>query len=241
MQLGAQHSQNLEAWFVHIPGLKVVAASNPYNAKGLLKTAIRDDNPVIFLEHELLYTMKGEVPDEEYTIPIGKADVKRQGSDVTILSYLRMAHISMNAAESLEKEGIHAEVIDLQSLRPLDLETCVNSLKKTHHLVVVEEDWPKCGMGAEIIASLQEVAFDYLDAPMLRVTAEDVPMPYSKNLERSMIPDESKVIKAVRRVMARYSPEEMQVQRAQAEQRAYQPEQEEEEEEEEQARFQGTE
>jgi pyruvate dehydrogenase E1 component beta subunit len=203
MQLGAQHSQNLESWFVHIPGLKVVTASNPYNAKGLLKSSIRDNNPVIFLEHELLYTLRGEVPDEEYTIPIGMADVKREGRDITIISYLRMANISMTAAASLEKEGIQAEVIDLQSLRPLDVETIVGSVKKTHRAIVVEEDYRFCGIGAEVVSILQEQAFDYLDAPMLRLTLEDVPMPYSKNLERSAIPDEAKVINTVRQVLGK--------------------------------------
>lgn len=197
MQLGAQHSQNLESWFMHVPGLKVIAASTPYDAKGLLKSAIRDDNPVIFLEHELLYTMKGEVPEEEYTIPIGKADIKREGKDVTIITYLRMLSVALSAANALSAEGIDAEVIDLRSLRPLDIDTLTESLRKTHRAVVVEEDWPTCGAGAEVIARLQETAFDYFDSPIYRVTLEDVPMPYSKNLERSAIPDEAKIINAV--------------------------------------------
>ncbi len=198
MQLGAQHSQNLESWFMHVPGLKVVAAASPYDAKGLLKSAIRDENPVIFLEHELLYTVKGEVPEEEYTIPIGVADVKREGKDVTIITYLRTTQIALSAANTLSAEGIEAEVIDLRSLRPLDVDTLTESVKKTHRAVIVEEDWPTCGAGAEIMARLQETAFDYFDAPIFRVTSEDVPMPYSKNLERSALPDEAKVINAVR-------------------------------------------
>lgn len=203
MQLGAQHSQNLESWFMHVPGLKVVAAGTPYDAKGLLKSAIRDDNPVIFLEHELLYTTKGEVPDEDYTIPLGKADVKREGRDITIITYLRMVAVSLAAANALAAEGIDAEVIDLRTLRPMDTEALIKSLKKTHHAVVVEEDWPTCGAGSEIIAQLQEMAFDYLDAPILRVASEDVPMPYSKNLERSALPDETKVAEAVRKTLGR--------------------------------------
>jgi len=204
MQLGAQHSQNLESWFVHIPGLKVVAPGTPYDAKGLLKSAIRDDNPVIFLEHELLYSMRGEVPEEEYLIPLGQADIKREGTRVTLISYLRMLHVCLRAAENLAKEGIEAEVLDLRTLRPLDVETLVRSLQKTHHAVIVEEDWRMCGMGAEVAAQLMEHAFDFLDAPVERVTAEDVPMPYAKNLERAALPDEQKVMAAVRRVLGRY-------------------------------------
>jgi len=197
MQLGAQHSQNLESWFMHVPGLKVVAAATPYDAKGLLKSAIRDDSPVIFFEHELLYTVKGEVPEEEYTIPIGAADVKREGRDVTIITYLRMVSVALAAANALSAEGIEAEVIDLRTLRPLDIDTLTESIRKTHRAVVVEEDWPMCGAGAEVMARLQETAFDYFDAPIYRVTSEDVPMPYSKSLERAALPDEAKVINAV--------------------------------------------
>ncbi|MBI2843452.1 MAG: pyruvate dehydrogenase complex E1 component subunit beta [Armatimonadetes bacterium] len=208
MQLGAQHSQNLESWFMHVPGLKVVAAATPYDAKGLLKSAIRDDNPVIFLEHELLYTMKGEVPEEEYTVPLEKADIKREGKSVTIITYLRMVAVSLAAANALASEGIEAEVIDLRTLRPMDIDTLTESVRKTHRAIVVEEDWPTCGAGAEIMARLQETAFDYFDAPIIRVTSEDVPMPYSKNLERSALPDEQKVIDAVHCVLGhecRYS------------------------------------
>lgn len=203
MQLGAQHSQNLESWFMHVPGLKVVAAGTPYDAKGLLKSAIRDDNPVIFIEHELLYTTKGEVPEDDYTVPLGQADVKREGRDVTIITYLRMVGVSLAAANALAAEGIEAEVIDLRSLRPMDVDTITESLRKTHRAVVVEEDWPVCGTGAEVIARLQETAFDYFDAPIVRVTLADTPMPYSRNLERSALPDEQKVIEAVHRVLGR--------------------------------------
>jgi pyruvate dehydrogenase E1 component beta subunit len=203
MQLGAQHSQNLESWFMHVPGLKVVAAATPYDGKGLLKSSIRDDNPVIFLEHELLYSTKGEVPEEDYTIPLGVADIKREGRDVTIVTYLRMVGVSLSAANALSAEGIEAEVIDLRTLRPMDTDTLTGSLRKTHRAVVVEEDWPTCGTGSEVIARLQETAFDYLDAPIIRVASEDVPMPYSKNLERSALPDEQKVIAAVHRALGR--------------------------------------
>lgn len=203
MQLGAQHSQNLESWFMHIPGLKVVAAGTPYDAKGLLKSAIRDDNPVIFLEHELLYTTKGEVPDEEYTVPLGVADIKREGRDVTIITYLRMVSVSLAAANALAAEGIEAEIIDLRTLRPMDIDTLTESLRKTHRAVIVEEDWPTCGAGAEMISRLQETAFDYFDSPIVRVTLADTPMPYSKNLERSAIPDKRKIIDAVHKVLGR--------------------------------------
>lgn len=201
MQLGAQHSQSLEAWFVHVPGLKVVTPANAYDAKGLLKSAIRDNNPVVFLEHELLYGARGEVPEDDYTIPLGVADVKRTGTDVTIVSYSRMVTVSLNAAVTLESQGISAEVIDLRTLKPMDIETVVESLKKTHHLIMVEEDHSPCGTGAEVVAQLQELAFDYLDAPMLRVAAKDVPMPYAKNLELSALPNKQSVIDAVLRTL----------------------------------------
>lgn len=197
MQLGAQHSQNLEAWFTHIPGLKVVTASTPYDAKGLLKSAVRDDNPVIFLEHELLYTLRGEVPEEDYTIPIGRADIKRPGTDVTIVTYLRMVHESLKAAEVLADQGISAEVVDLRTLRPMDVQTIVQSVKKTKHAVIVEEDWPQCGIGAQVVDQLQLHAFDYLDSPIMRVTLADNPMPYSRELELSALPNADKVIAAV--------------------------------------------
>ena len=201
MQLGAQHSQHLESWFAHVPGLKVVAPGTPYDAKGLLKSSIRDDNPVIFVENQLLYTSKGEVPEEDYTVPIGKAEVKREGSDVTIVAYLRMVGIALKAAEMLLQEGVEAEVVDLRSLRPLDVETVLESVRKTHRAVVVEEDWPQYGVGAQVVDQIQFGAFDYLDAPILRVASADTPMPYSRELELSALPDERKVAGAVKSVL----------------------------------------
>lgn len=201
MQLGAQHSQHFEAWFAHVPGLKVVGPGTPHDAKGLLKTAIRDENPVMFIENQLLYTAKGEVPDEEYTIPIGKADVKREGSDITLISYLRTVGMSLKAAEMLQEEDISAEVVDLRTLRPMDVPAVVDSVKKTGHAVVVEEDWPYFGIGAQVVDFIQRYAFDYLDAPILRVTSEDVPMPYSRELELAALPDENKIVATVRQVM----------------------------------------
>jgi len=203
MQLGAQHSQSFESWFGYIPGLKVVSVSNPYDAKGLLKSAIRDDNPVIFLEHELLYSTKGEVPENDYTIPIGKADIKRQGKDITLISYSKMVSDCLGAASQLEKDGINSEVIDLRSLRPLDVDMIIESVKKTHHAVVVEEDWPLYGIGAQIAATIQEHAFDHLDAPVTRVTQADVPMPYSAELELSALPNKAQIIERVKAVMNR--------------------------------------
>lgn len=203
MQLGAQHSQLLEVWFAHIPGLIVVAPGTPKDAKGLLKASIRNDNPVIFIEHQLLYTTKGEVPDEEYVTPIGEAEVKREGSDVTILTYLRMVGVSLKAADQLEEEGISVEVVDLRTLRPLDLEAIVKSVKKTHRVVVVEENWPQYGIGAQLVDQVQYHAFDFLDAPVLRVTMEDVPSPYSRELEMSALPDEHKVVAAVKKIIGR--------------------------------------
>ncbi len=198
MQLGAQHSQQFEAWFAHIPGLKVAGPSTPYDAKGMLKSAIRDDNPVIFLENQLLYTTKGEVDESEYTIPLGAADIKREGTDVTIIAYLRTVPMALKAAEALEKDGINAEVVDLRTIRPMDIETIVNSVRKTHHVVVAEEDWPQMGVGAQVVDNLQFNAFDYLDAPIYRVTAEDVPMPYNHDLEQSALPDDKKIYDAVK-------------------------------------------
>ncbi len=202
MQLGAQHSQHLEAWFAHVPGLKVVAPSTPYDAKGLLKSAIRDDNPVVFIENQLLYTTKGEVPEEDYTVPIGKAHVRRDGSDVTLIAYLRMVGVALKAADTLVAEGISAEVLDLRTLRPMDVKTVVESVKKTHRVVVVEEDWPYFGIGAQVVDFIQRYAFDFLDAPVLRVSSEDSPMPYSRDLELSALPDEGKVVAAVRHVLS---------------------------------------
>ncbi len=201
LQLSAQHSQAWESWLAHIPGLKVVAPGTPYDAKGLLKSAIRDDNPVMVLEGEMLYNVKGEVPAGDYTIPLGKAQVKREGDHVSIISYGKMINVAQQAAELLAKDGIRAEVIDLLTLRPLDTETIVASVKKTNRVVVVEEGWEICGMGAQIVDYVQRDCFDYLDAPVLRVHQVDVPMPYAKNLERAAKPDAQKTVAAVRQVL----------------------------------------
>lgn len=201
LQLSAQHSQAWESWLAHIPGLKVVAPGTPYDAKGLLKSAIRDDNPVMVLEGEMLYNVKGEVPDGDYTIPLGKAQVKREGDHVSIISYGKMINVANQAADLLAKDGIRAEVIDLLTLRPLDTATIIESVKKTNRAVVVEEGWEVCGMGAQIVDYVQRDCFDYLDAPVLRVHQVDVPMPYAKNLERAAKPDAQKTIAAVRKVL----------------------------------------
>ncbi len=202
-QLAAQHSQALEAWYCHVPGLKVVMPSTPADAKGLLKSAIRDDNPVVFIESEVLYGLKGEVPEGEYTVPIGVAEIKRPGNDVTIIAHSKMVHVAMEAAKDLEAEGLDAEVIDPRTLRPLDAETLVNSVKKTNRAVIVEEGWPFCGVGAQMVDIIQEQAFDYLDAPILRVTGTDVPTPYNKSLEHLAFPDKQRVVEAVRRATYR--------------------------------------
>ncbi len=202
LQLGAQHSQAFDSWFAHIPGLKVVAPATPHDAKGLLKTAIRDDNPVVFLEGEMLYNAKGEVPEDEYTIPLGLADVKREGNDVTLVCYSKTVPVALKAADQLRRHhDLEAEVVDLRTLRPLDVETIVASVRKTNRCVVVEEGWPFCGIGAQVVDDLQRDAFDYLDAPLLRVTQSDVPMPYNKHLEREAKPSPDQVIAAVRRVV----------------------------------------
>jgi pyruvate dehydrogenase E1 component beta subunit len=183
-QLSATHSQSLEVWFAYIPGLKVVAPATPADAKGLLRTAIRDNNPVIFLENLALYNTKGEVPDGDYTIPFGKANVSKEGSDLTVISYSRMSTIALEVARRLEQEQkLSVEVVDVRSLRPLDTETIVNSVKKTNRAIIFEEDWRSYGIGAEIAATIQEEAFDYLDAPVKRVASVEVPLPYSKPLE----------------------------------------------------------
>ncbi len=203
-QLAAQHSQSLEAWFSHVPGLKVIAPATPRDAKGLLKSAIRDQNPVMFIEAQLLYATKGEVPEGEYTIPIGQAEVKRQGRDVTIVAYSKMLLLALEAAEELARDRDHridAEVVDPRTLKPLDLDTIVSSVKKTGRLVIVEEGWRFAGMGAQIAESVYREAFDFLDAPIVRVTGEDVPMPYSRPLEDAAIPDQARVRAAVRQVM----------------------------------------
>lgn len=199
--LGAHHSQSLESWLIHIPGIKVVMPSTPYDAKGLLKSSIREDNPVVFIEHKLLYNTKGNVPEEEYTLPIGVADVKKEGKDATILTYSRMTLFSLQAAEELEKEGISVEVVDLRTLLPMDVETMVNSVKKTNRVVIVEEDCKTGGTGAEIGMKIMENAFDYLDAPIIRVAGADVPMPKSPVLEKLAIPDVERIKEGVKEVL----------------------------------------
>ena len=202
-QLAAQHSQALEAWFCHVPGLKVVAPSTPADAKGLLKTSIRDNSPVVFIESEVLYGTKGEVPEDEHLISLGTADIKRPGRDVTVIAHSKMVFVALEAAAELEKEGVDVEVLDPRTLRPLDTEAIINSVKKTNRVVIVEEGWPYCGVGAQFVDLIQYKAFDYLDAPVLRVTCADVPMPYAKNLEHLAIPDTHRVKDAVNRVLYR--------------------------------------
>jgi pyruvate dehydrogenase E1 component beta subunit len=202
-QLGAQHSQSLEAWFCHVPGLKVVAPATPHDAKGLLKSAVRDENPVIFIEGQLLYPVKGEVGEGDYTIPLGVAEVKRAGTDITIIAYSKMLHRALEAADILSREGIQAEVVDPRTLRPLDLDTLAASVKKTGKAVIVEEGWPFAGLGAQIAESLYGRVFDYLDGPIVRVTGRDVPMPYAKNLEDAAVPDARRVVEAVHQVLNR--------------------------------------
>lgn len=199
--LSSQHSQAFENWFANCPGLKVVVPSNPYDAKGLLKSAIRDNDPVVFMESEQMYGDKAEVPEEEYLIPIGLADVKKQGSDVTIVSFGKIFKVAMAAALELEKEGISAEVIDLRTVRPIDYATVIASVKKTNRLVIVEEAWPLASISSEISFKVQRDAFDYLDAPILRVTTADTPLPYAPTLIEASLPNTAKVIKAVKEVM----------------------------------------
>ncbi|RNI22465.1 pyruvate dehydrogenase complex E1 component subunit beta [Rufibacter latericius] len=198
--LSSQHSQNFENWFANTPGLKVVVPSNPYDAKGLLKSAIRDNDPVIFMESELMYGDKGEVPEEEYLIPIGVADIKRPGKDVTIVSFGKMVKLVLQAAEELAKDGVDAEVIDLRSVRPIDYKAIIESVKKTNRLVVVEEAWPLASISSEIAFHVQHNAFDYLDAPVKRVTARDVPLPYAPTLIEASLPNVQRVIQAVKDV-----------------------------------------
>ncbi|MRX47761.1 pyruvate dehydrogenase complex E1 component subunit beta [Pedobacter puniceum] len=201
-QLGAQHSQNFENWFANCPGLKVVVPSNPYDAKGLLKSSILDPDPVIYMESELMYGDKGEVPEEEYYIEIGKAKVTREGSDVTIVSFGKMMSRAVQpAVEALEKEGINVEVIDLRTVRPIDFETILTSVKKTNRLVVVEEAWPLASISSEIAFHVQKNAFDYLDAPVLRITCADVPLPYAPTLIAASLPNAERIVKAVKEVM----------------------------------------
>jgi pyruvate dehydrogenase E1 component beta subunit len=200
-QVSSQHSQAMESWYAYFPGVKVVMPSTPADAKGLLKSAIRDDDPVIFLEQERMYGNKGEVPDDEdFTIPLGVADVKREGTDATIVARSLMVPVALKAAEELEKQGVSCEVVDPRTIRPLDIETIVNSVKKTNRVVIAEESHPFCGVGAEIAAEIQVRAFDFLDAPIHRVSGADVPMPYAKNLEKLAIPDVEQIVKAVRAV-----------------------------------------
>jgi pyruvate/2-oxoglutarate/acetoin dehydrogenase E1 component len=194
----AQHSQSLESWFMHVPGLKVVLPGTPYDAKGLLKAAIRDNNPVIFIEHKAIYNTKGPVPEGEYFVPLGKADVKREGKDVTIITYSRMLHVSLAAAETLAKDGIQVEVVDLRSLVPLDEETIFASVRKTGRVIIVEEDCRTAGTGAEVLSRIVEGCFDYLDAPIVRVAGLDTPIAYNRVLERASVPNEAAVVKAVR-------------------------------------------
>ena len=197
----AQHSQSLEAWFVHVPGLTVVVPSSPYDVKGLIKSAIRDENPVLFFEHIYLYDKKGPVPNEGYTIPIGKAEVKRTGTDLTIIAYSRMVDIALATANKLQKEGVSIEVVDLRTLKPLDKETIFNSVKKTGRVVLLQEACKMCGMAAEISASISEEAFEFLKAPIKRVTAIDTPVPFAPVLERFYLPDEQDALKSVREVL----------------------------------------
>jgi pyruvate dehydrogenase E1 component beta subunit len=199
--LAAQHSQAFESWYAHIPGLKVVAPATPADAKGLLKSAIRDNNPVLVLEGEMLYNRKGDVPDGEHLVPIGKADIKREGSDVTIVCHSKTVETALKASDRLKSElGLEAEVVDLRSIRPLDVDAIVSSVTKTNRCVVVEEGWPFCGIGAQVVDDVQREVFDHLDAPVLRVTGADVPMPYNKQLERASKPSPDRVIEAVKQV-----------------------------------------
>jgi pyruvate dehydrogenase E1 component beta subunit len=200
-QVSSQHSQALESWFAYFPGLKVVMPSTPADAKGLLKSAIRDDDPVIFIEQERMYGNKGEVPDEpDFTVPLGVADVKREGKDATIVARSLMVPVALKAADELEQTGVSCEVIDPRTIRPLDIDTIVNSVKKTNRVVVAEESHPFCGVAAEISTQIMERAFDYLDAPVKRVSGVDVPMPYAKNLEELAIPTVAQIVAAVREV-----------------------------------------
>ncbi|MCH8063454.1 MAG: alpha-ketoacid dehydrogenase subunit beta [Chloroflexi bacterium] len=197
-QLAATHSQSFENWYASVPGLKVVVPATPYDALGLFRTATKDDNPILFVEHSLLYGVKGEVPDEWYDIPFGRASLKRMGDDVTIVAYSRMTHVALEAAEKLEaKSGRQAEVIDLRTLRPLDMDTVLRSVRKTNRVVVVEETWRTGGFAAEVASTIQEEAFDDLDGPVARVGGVEVPAPYARNLEEATIPTADKVLRAI--------------------------------------------
>jgi pyruvate dehydrogenase E1 component beta subunit len=201
LQLAAQHSQAFESWYAHIPGLKVVAPATPADAKGLLKSAIRDDDPVVFLEGEMLYNQKGEVPDGEHIVPIGSAEIKRPGTDVTLICHSKTVSVALKAAEQLAELGVQAEVVDLRTIRPLDTGTILGSVTRTNRCVVVEEGWPFAGVGAQIVDLIQRDAFDALDAPVLRVTGADVPMPYNRQLEKASKPDAAKVVAAAKQVL----------------------------------------
>jgi pyruvate dehydrogenase E1 component beta subunit len=203
LQLAAQHSQAWESWLAHIPGLKVVCPGTPYDAKGLLKAAIRDDNPVCFLEGEMLYNTKGEVPDGEYIVPLGQADLKREGDHATIVTWGKMALVAVQAADQLAKEGIRIDVVDLRTVRPMDTEAVYASVRKTNRCVVVEEGWEHSGVGAQVADYVQRECFDHLDAPVVRVHQADVPMPYAKQLEKAAKPDVAKTVAAVKQVLYR--------------------------------------
>ncbi len=201
LQLSAQHSQAFESWLAHIPGLKVVTPGTPYDAKGLLKAAIRDDNPVIVLEGEMLYNTKGEVPEDDYIVPIGKADLKREGDHCSIITNGKMVLVAMNAADQLAKEGIRVDVVDLRTVRPMDIGAITTSVRKTNRAVVLEEGWELAGIGAQVVDYVQRECFDDLDAPIVRVHQADVPMPYAKAIEKAAKPDLAKTIAAVKKVM----------------------------------------
>jgi pyruvate dehydrogenase E1 component beta subunit len=204
LQLSAQHSQACETYYSHAPGCKVVTPGTPADAKGLLKAAIRDNDPVAFMEGETLYNFKGEVPDDDdFVIPLGVADLKREGSDVSIITHGKMIHLALQAAAKLEKDGIQADVLDLRTIRPLDMDAILTTVAKTNRVVYLEEGWPYAGTGAQIVSMIQEEAFDHLDAPILRVTQADIPMPYAKNLEILAKPSANHVIEAVNKVLYR--------------------------------------
>ncbi len=203
LSAGAQHSNSFESLFAFVPGIKIITPSTPYNAKGLLKSAIRDNNTVLFFEHKKLYGVKGPVPEDDYIIPIGEAEVVREGSDVTIVTYSYMLQFCLEAAEKLKNEGVNVEIVDLRTVDPLDEDTFLNSIKKTHRLVVVQETWRECSISSEIAAIAAEKVFFYLDAPILRVTAEDVPMPFSPVLEERVLPSVGKIIDAINQVPER--------------------------------------
>ncbi len=203
LQLASQHSQAFESFYAHVPGLIVVMPATPADAKGLLKSAIRDDNPIVFIEGEMLYNTKGEVPEGEHVVPLGQADVKRSGGDVTVICHSKTVALALKAAEQLAGEGVEAEVVDLRTIRPLDTETILESVARTHRCVVAEEGWPFAGVGAQVVDTIQREVFDELDAPVLRVTGADVPMPYNKHLERAAKVDAGKIVAAVNEVLYR--------------------------------------